>query len=230
MPGPASWPTRSRTARRPRWRPRRPRCWRRIGGSGVKVFLLDNYDSFTYNLVPAAGSHRRRCQRRAQRPGHRGRGRRDGARRHRHLAGPVAARAGGDQRGARAARSGRQCRRSACAWATRPSASRTARRSSASRRSTARRWPVHHAGSGVVRGSPLAVRRRPLPLAGRGARRAAGRARGHRLVRRRRDHGHAPPRRTRSRAFQFHPESILTDDGEALVAGFLRRAAAVPAR
>ena len=30
--------------------------------------------------------------------------------------------------------------------------------------------------------------------------------------------------------FQFHPESILTDDGEALVAGFLRRAAAVPAR
>ena len=27
--------------------------------------------------------------------------------------------------------------------------------------------------------------------------------------------------------FQFHPESILTDDGEALVAGFLRRAAAV---
>ncbi len=30
--------------------------------------------------------------------------------------------------------------------------------------------------------------------------------------------------------FQFHPESILTDDGEALVAGFLRRAAGVPAR
>ncbi len=28
--------------------------------------------------------------------------------------------------------------------------------------------------------------------------------------------------------FQFHPESILTADGEALVAGFLRRAAAVP--
>ena len=31
--------------------------------------------------------------------------------------------------------------------------------------------------------------------------------------------------------FQFHPESILTDDGEALVAGFLRRATtAVPSR
>ncbi len=29
--------------------------------------------------------------------------------------------------------------------------------------------------------------------------------------------------------FQFHPESILTADGEALLAGFLRRAAAVPA-
>src|SRR5687767_2986938 len=28
--------------------------------------------------------------------------------------------------------------------------------------------------------------------------------------------------------FQFHPESILTADGEALLAGFLRRAAAVP--
>jgi anthranilate synthase component 2 len=28
--------------------------------------------------------------------------------------------------------------------------------------------------------------------------------------------------------FQFHPESILTADGEALMAGFLRRAAAVP--
>ncbi|MGI8657933.1 MAG: anthranilate synthase component II [Candidatus Limnocylindria bacterium] len=30
--------------------------------------------------------------------------------------------------------------------------------------------------------------------------------------------------------FQFHPESILTDAGDALVASFLRRAAAVPAR
>ena len=29
--------------------------------------------------------------------------------------------------------------------------------------------------------------------------------------------------------FQFHPESILTADGEALMASFLRRAAAVPA-
>jgi anthranilate synthase component II len=29
--------------------------------------------------------------------------------------------------------------------------------------------------------------------------------------------------------FQFHPESILTDDGEALVAGFLRRTARVEA-
>ncbi|MGI8659151.1 MAG: anthranilate synthase component II [Candidatus Limnocylindria bacterium] len=29
---------------------------------------------------------------------------------------------------------------------------------------------------------------------------------------------------------QFHPESILTEDGDALVASFLRRAAAVPAR
>ncbi|MEO5986860.1 MAG: aminodeoxychorismate/anthranilate synthase component II [Candidatus Limnocylindria bacterium] len=28
---------------------------------------------------------------------------------------------------------------------------------------------------------------------------------------------------------QFHPESILTDDGDVLVAGFLRRATAVPA-
>ncbi|MGI8998402.1 MAG: anthranilate synthase component II [Candidatus Limnocylindria bacterium] len=28
--------------------------------------------------------------------------------------------------------------------------------------------------------------------------------------------------------FQFHPESILTDDGEALVAGFLRRRLTVP--
>jgi len=28
--------------------------------------------------------------------------------------------------------------------------------------------------------------------------------------------------------FQFHPESILTADGEALLASFLRRPAAVP--
>ncbi len=35
----------------------------------------------------------------------------------------------------------------------------------------------------VVRGSRLSIRRGPLPLAGGGARRAAGRARGHRLVR-----------------------------------------------
>ena len=47
-----------------------------IGGEpSMNVFLLDNYDSFTYNLVQLLGRIGADVTRRAQRPGHRGRGR-----------------------------------------------------------------------------------------------------------------------------------------------------------
>ena len=90
-------------------------------------------------------------------------------------------------------------------------------------------WPVHHAGSASFEGiaSPfdaaryhsLAVARDGLP--------------GELEVTAWSDDGVIMGMRHRVHpveGFQFHPESILTDDGEALVAGFLRRAAAVPSR
>ena len=51
--------------------------------------------------------------------------------------------------------------------------------------------PIHHAGAGSFARPAVAVRRRPLSLAGGEHRRSAGRARGHRLVGGRRDHGSA---------------------------------------
>ena len=83
--------------------------------------------------------------------------------------------------------------------------------------------PVHHAGSGSFEGMPspfeaaryhsLAVARDGLP--------------GELEVTAWSDDGVVMAMRHRTHpveGFQFHPESILTPDGEALVAGFLRRA------
>ena len=78
-----------------------------------------------------------------------------------------------------------------------------------------------HDGTGVFAGIPSPFDGGALPLAGRD--RGAGRARGDRVVRRAgragRDGRRAP--RAAAGGVQFHPESILTEHGERLVANFL---------
>ena len=84
--------------------------------------------------------------------------------------------------------------------------------------------PVHHAGAGSFDGLPspfdaaryhsLAVARDGLPAS---LEVTAWSEDGVIMGMRHRSHP--------VEGFQFHPESILTDDGEALLAGFLRRAA-----
>jgi anthranilate synthase component II len=85
-------------------------------------------------------------------------------------------------------------------------------------------WPVHHAGIGSFEGLPspfdaaryhsLAVSSTRLPEE---LEVTAWSEDGVVMGMRHRTHP--------VEGFQFHPESILTDDGEALVAGFLRRTA-----
>ena len=87
--------------------------------------------------------------------------------------------------------------------------------------------PVHHAGAGSFEGLPspfdaaryhsLAVSSMSLPEE---LEVTAWSEDGVIMALRHRTH--------RVEGFQFHPESILTADGEALMASFLRRAAAVP--
>ena len=48
---------------------------------------------------------------------------------------------------------------------------------------------------------------------------------GHGLDRRRRDHGREAHRRWRIEGVQFHPESILTEHGHAMLKNFLEQAA-----
>ena len=202
---------------------RRPRCWppsegRRHEGLPARQLRL-------VHLQPraAAGPHRRRCHGRPQRRGHRRRGRgahtrtRSSSRR---------ARRGRRTRGSAWSWCGAWVHRSRCwasAWATRPSAWPMAPRSSACRRSTAR-----HGRSTT----PASARSRAWPR--RSMRRAttrwrfAGALPAELEVTAWSPDGVVMGIRHRTHpveGFQFHPESILTDDGEALVAAFLRRTA-----
>ena len=178
------------------------------GGAALmaRVLMIDNYDSFTYNLVQYLAELGRRGRRAAQRRDHARRGGGARAGRHRHLAGAVHAARGGRLGAAHPALRRAASRSSASAWAIRRSAPPSAATSCARRAScTARRRPSTTTGAGVFAGLPDPVRRHALSLAGDRPGDAARRARAHRLDRRGRDHGRAAPRPRSSRACSSIP-------------------------
>ena len=183
----------------------------------MKVLVVDNYDSFTYNLVQYLGELGARARGRAQRP-------RDGRRAARARSptasssrpGPCTPERGRHLGRGRCAASPRPgSRRSASAWATSRWPRRSAARSSATCRSTARRRrsSTTAARSSPACASPLTVGRYHSLVVDEDA---------ARLLR-----GHRPAaaacvmgirhRELPAEGVQFHPESVLTDDGKQLL-------------
>ena len=191
----------------------------------MKVFLLDNYDVFTYNLVQLVArvgadvTVARNDQVTVAEV--------EGQRRMRIVISPVSSRR---RRGSASSSCSGWVHRSrswVSAWGTRRSVWPTARRSCACRRCTARHGRSITQGSARSRACPRRSMPRVtthLPLAPWRCRTSwrspPGRRIGVIMAIRHRSHP--------VEGFQFHPESILTADGEALLAGFLGRVAAVP--
>ena len=184
------------------------------------ILVIDNYDSFTYNLVQYLGELGAEMRGRAQRRASTWTRSRASPPTHRDLA------------GSRQPRRGRHLARGHPTRSARPmpilgvclghqaigqafGGTVCARRLQMHGKTS----QIHHDGRGVFARPPQAVRGHALPLAGGPARGRPGRPRDHRRA----EDGEMMGLRHRRfpvEGVQFHPESILTVQGKALLANF----------
>ncbi len=197
-------------------------------GSAMKRLMIDNYDSFTYNIVQYFGElgaevtvvrndeitldevielvARKGIERIVISPG------------------PCSPDRGGHFGAQRFSTLPASCPSSACAWATRALARPLVATSSA--RGPANAWQDqrdHHRPKGRVCRAAQAVHREPLPLAGDRQDHAARLPGDHR---RPAEDGEIQGVRHKTLAVegvQFHPESILTEHGHAMLQNFLEQ-------
>ena len=192
------------------------------------VLVLDNYDSFTYNLVQYLGElgadGRGRAQRRGDASTQIAASQPDA---HRHLAGAGPARGCRHHDGRDPASSGSEtpilgvCLGHQAIGAVFGGSVVRAPVPMHGKTST-----IEHDGRGVFSGLDRAVSCLALSLAGRRRRGAAGRARGHGADARKTAPSWAcATARWPVHGVQFHPESILTGEGRRILRNFLERTA-----
>ena len=227
---PASWPTPipayeyRETRRQGEARCSGRSSWRAAQGEWavMRVLVIDNYDSFTYNLVQYLGELGARAGRGAQRPRHRRRAARARRRPRRDLARARAGRSTPASRSRpRAASPRRASRCSACASATRRWRRRSAAGSWSASPCTARPPRSRHDGSSIFRDveNPLVAGRYhslvvdpDLPDELELSAESDGTVMGIR-------HRELP-----AEGVQFHPESVLTESGKRILRNFLESA------